>query len=173
MATAQNNLSNFDKSEIPDGSKMIIGIVVSQWNNNVTDNLLKGAKETLLELNLDESNIIIDYVPGTFELPLAAQYLLENTNVHGVIALGSVIQGETKHFDFVCDGATNGLMNVSLKYNKPVIMGILTDNNIQQAIDRSGGKHGNKGVECAVACVKMIALKKQIGSPKGKIGFNA
>ena len=172
MATAQNNLSNFDKSEIPDPSKMIIGIVVSQWNNNVTDNLLKGAKETLLDLNLDESNIIINNVPGTFELPLAAQYLLENTNVQGVIALGSVIQGETKHFDFVCDGATNGLMNVSLKYNKPVIMGILTDNNLQQAIDRSGGKHGNKGVECAVACVKMIALKKQIGSPKGKIGFN-
>ncbi len=172
MATAQNNLSNFDKSEIPDASKMIIGIVVSQWNNNVTDNLLKGAKETLLDLNLDESNIIINNVPGTFELPLAAQYLLEYTNVQGVIALGSVVQGETKHFDFVCDGATNGLMNVSLKYNKPVIMGILTDNNLQQAIDRSGGKHGNKGVECAVACVKMIALKKQIGSPKGKIGFN-
>jgi 6,7-dimethyl-8-ribityllumazine synthase len=172
MATAQNNLSNFDKSEIPDASKMIIGIVVSQWNNNVTDNLLKGAMETLLDLNLDESNIIINNVPGTFELPLAAQYLLENTNVQGVIALGSVVQGETKHFDFVCDGATNGIMNVSLKYNKPVIMGILTDNNLQQAIDRSGGKHGNKGVECAVACVKMIALKKQIGSPKGKIGFN-
>ncbi|MDG2370586.1 MAG: 6,7-dimethyl-8-ribityllumazine synthase [Flavobacteriales bacterium] len=172
MATAQNNLSNFDKTEIPDARKMIIGIVVSQWNNNVTDNLLKGAKDTLLDLNLVETNIIINNVPGTFELPLAAQYLLENTNVQGVIALGSVIQGETKHFDFVCDGATNGLMNVSLKYNKPVIMGILTDNTLQQAIDRSGGKHGNKGVECAVACVKMIALKKEIGSPKGKIGFN-
>ena len=172
MATAQNNLSNFDKTEIPDARKMIIGIVVSQWNNNVTDNLLKGAKDTLLDLNLVETNIIINNVPGTFELPLAAQYLLENTNVQGVIALGSVIQGETKHFDFVCEGATNGLMNVSLKYNKPVIMGILTDNTLQQAIDRSGGKHGNKGVECAVACVKMIALKKEIGSPKGKIGFN-
>jgi 6,7-dimethyl-8-ribityllumazine synthase len=173
MATAQNNLSNFDKNEIPDARKMKIGIVISQWNNKITDNLLDGAKNTLLELNLDESNIIIHYVPGTFELPLAAQYLLEHTNVQGVIALGSVIQGETKHFDFVCDGATNGIMNVSLKYNKPVILGILTDNNLQQAIDRSGGKHGNKGIECAVACVKMIALKNDIGSPKGKIGFTA
>ena len=173
MATVQKNLSNFDKDEIPDAQKMIIGIVVSQWNNNITDNLLDGAKKTLLELKIEEANIIIHHVPGTFELPLATQYLLEHTNVHGVIALGSVIQGETKHFDFVCDGAINGLMNVSLKYNKPVILGVLTDDNLQQAIDRSGGKHGNKGIECAVACVKMIALKNKIGSPKGKIGFTA
>ena len=162
MATAQNNLSNFDKNEIPDGSKMIIGIVVSQWNNNVTNNLLKGAKETLLDLNLDESNIIINNVPGTFELPLAAQYLLENTNVQGVIALGSVIQGETKHFDFVCQGATQGIMAVTMEYNTPVSFCVLTDNTKQQSIDRSGGKHGNKGIECAVSLLKMIGLQEEL-----------
>ena len=173
MATSEKNLSHFDKDSIPDASKMIIGIVVSEWNSDITDNLLKGAKETLKELNVNPENIYIHYVPGTFELPLGAQYLLEHTDTQGVIALGSVIQGETKHFDFVCDGATNGIMNVGIKYNKPVILGVLTDNTIQQAIDRSGGKHGNKAVECAIACIKMIALKKKINSPKGKIGFSS
>ena len=171
MATVEKNLSHFDKANIPNTKGMSIGIVVSKWNDKITSNLLLGAKQTLLDLNIDELNIHIHYVPGTFELPLGAQYLLEHTNVNGVIALGSVIQGETKHFDFVCEGATNGIMNVSLKYNKPVILGVLTDNSMQQAIDRSGGKHGNKGIECAVACVEMIALKKEIVSPKGKIGF--
>ena len=172
MATSEKNLSHFDKDSIPDATGMTIGIVVSEWNCDITGNLLQGAKETLIELNIDPSKIYIHHVPGTFELPLGAQYLLEHTDVQGVIALGSVIQGETKHFDFVCDGATNGIMNVGIKYNKPVILGILTDNTMQQAIDRSGGRHGNKGIECAIACIKMIDLKKKINSPKGKIGFS-
>ena len=172
MATSGKNLSSFDKKTLPDAKKMVVGIVVSEWNNEITENLLKGAKETLEELQVDADNIHIHYVPGTFELALGAQYLLEHTEVQGVIALGSVIQGETKHFDFVCNGATNGIINVGLKYNKPVIFGVLTDNTLQQARDRSGGKHGNKAIECAIACIKMIALKEKINSPKGKIGFS-
>jgi len=171
MATDQKNLSDFNKSELPNAEKMRFGIVVSEWNNEITGQLLNGAYKTLRELNVSEENIIVHHVPGAFELALGAQYLLESTDVDGVITLGSVIQGETKHFDFVCNGTTNGIMQVSLKYNKPVIFGVLTDNTMQQAIDRSGGKHGNKGIECAIACVKMIALKKQTNSSNKSIGF--
>ena len=162
MATENVNLSHYDADSIPDASAMKIGIVVSEWNDNITSNLLKGAKETLLELNVKKENIIIKHTPGTFELALGAQYLLESSKIDGVVCLGSVIQGETKHFDFVCHAASQGIKDVSLKYNKPVIFGVLTDNNMQQATDRSGGKYGNKGIECAIACVKMIALKASI-----------
>ena len=100
------------------------------------------------------------FVPGAFELPLGAQLMLDNTDVDGVIVIGVVIQGETRHFDFVCQGATEGIMRVTLEYNSPVSFCLLTDNDMQQSIDRAGGKHGNKGVECALACLKMIELKK-------------
>ena len=171
MATDQKNLSHFNKSILPIAEKMRIGIVVSEWNNKITDQLLNGAITTLKELNVSEDNIFIHHVPGAFELALGSQYLLESNDIDGVITLGSVIQGETKHFDFVCEGATNGIMQVSLKYNKPVIFGVLTDNTLQQAIDRSGGKHGNKGIECAIACIKMIDLKNKIKSHNPSIGF--
>jgi 6,7-dimethyl-8-ribityllumazine synthase len=171
MATAQKNLSYFDKETIPDPKKMRFGIVVSEWNNKITSNLLKGAVDTLKELKVPVDSILIHHVPGAFELPIGAQYLLEFKEVDGVIALGSIIQGETKHFDFVCNGTTQGIMNVSLKYNKPIIYGVLTDDNMQQAMDRSGGKHGNKGIECAIACIKMISLKNRISSINAKIGF--
>lgn len=162
MATANTNLSEYDISTIPNGADFRIGIVVSEWNSSITFNLLKGAKETLLKHGVQEENISVHLTPGSFELPLGAQFLLENSNVDGVIALGSVIQGETKHFDFVCNGVAQGVKDVSLKYNKPVIFGILTDNTMQQAEDRSGGRHGNKGIECAVACLKMIKLQKTL-----------
>ena len=160
MATANRNLSEYNKEFIPNGADFKIGIVVSEWNENVTLNLLKGAKETLLENGVQENNIIIRFVPGAFELPLGCQFICESTNVDGVIAIGTVIQGETKHFDFVCDGATQGIKDVNLKYNTPISFCLLTDNTLQQSIDRSGGKYGNKGVECAIACLKMIKLKK-------------
>lgn len=160
MATVHRNLSEYVKDSLPNGADFKIGIVVSEWNEKITDNLLKGAKEALLENGVKEENILLRYVPGTFELPLGAQLMLDHTDVDGVVAIGVVIQGETKHFDFVCQGATQGLMQVNLEYNSPVSFCVLTDNNIQQSIDRSGGKHGNKGTECAVACLKMIALKK-------------
>ena len=160
MATEHHNLSNYNKELVPNGADFKVGIVVSEWNDNITMNLLKGAKDTLLSNGVAEENIHVYFVPGTFELPLGCQLVFENTFLDGVIAIGSVIQGETKHFDFVCQGTTQGLMDVSLKYNRPAIFCVLTDNTMQQAIDRSGGKHGNKGVECAVALLKMIALAR-------------
>ena len=160
MATVEKNLSHFDKANIPNTKGMSIGIVVSKWNDKITSNLLLGAKQTLLDLNVEEHNIHIHYVPGTFELPLGAQYLLEHTNVNGVIALGSVIQGETKHFDFVCQGATNGIKDLNISLGIPVIFGVLTDNTMDQAINRSGGKHGNKGVEAAITAIKMADLNQ-------------
>ncbi len=162
MATALKNLSVYTKENIPNGADFKVGIVVSEWNDSITFALLKGAKQTLLDNGVPKEHILIRYVPGAFELPLAAQLMLDNTEVDGVIVIGVVIQGETKHFDFVCQGATDGIMKVMLEYNSPVSYCLLTDNNMQQSVDRSGGKHGNKGVECAVACMKMIALKKDL-----------
>lgn len=160
MATIHRNLSEYDKEFIPNGADFKIGIVVSEWNENITLNLLKGAKSVLLDNGVKDENITVRFVPGAFELPLGCQFMCESGNVDGVIAIGTVIQGETKHFDFVCDGATQGIKDVNLKYNTPVAFCLLTDNTLQQSIDRSGGKHGNKGIECAVACMKMIELKR-------------
>ena len=160
MATANRNLSEYNKEFIPNGADFKIGIVVSEWNEKITLSLLEGAKKALVDNGVLESNIIVRFVPGTFELPLGCQFMCEKTDVDGVIAIGVVIQGETKHFDFVCEGATLGIKDVNLKYNTPVSFCVLTDNNEQQSIDRSGGKHGNKGIECAIACMKMVALKK-------------
>lgn len=171
MATALRNLSEYNKDFVPNGADFKVGIVVSEWNDSITLNLLKGAKDTLLENGVREENILVRFVPGAFELPLGAQLMCELTDVDGVIAIGVVIQGETKHFDFICDGATQGIKDVNLKYNTPVAFCLLTDNNIQQSIDRSGGIHGNKGVECAVACLKMIDLKKHLRKAE-KIGYS-
>jgi|SRR5690554_1316982 len=162
MATANQNLSD-QKFDDLDASKMKIAIVVSEWNHQITGNLLKGAKESLFKAKLKEENLFVHYVPGSFELPTAAQMILEtNTAIDAVICLGCVIQGETKHFDFVCQGVSQGVKDVSLKYNKPVIFGVLTDNTLQQSIDRSGGKHGNKGDEAAVSAIKMVAFQKSL-----------
>lgn len=160
MATIHRNLSVYDKNTIPNGADFKVGIVVSEWNDTITLKLLEGAKQTLLDNGVPEANIFVRFVPGAFELPLGAQLMLDNTDVDGVIVIGVVIQGETRHFDFVCQGATQGIMRVNLEYNSPVSFCLLTDNDMQQSIDRAGGKHGNKGVECAVACLKMIELKK-------------
>jgi 6,7-dimethyl-8-ribityllumazine synthase len=162
MATSEKNLSDYNKDEIPNGADFKIGIVVSEWNPDITSNLLKGALQALADNGVKETNIQVRYVPGTYELPLGAQILFESTFADGVIAIGSVIQGETKHFDFVCEAAALGIKDVNLKYNKPVAFCVLTDNTKQQAIDRSGGKHGNKGIECAIACLKMIGLKNSL-----------
>jgi 6,7-dimethyl-8-ribityllumazine synthase len=170
MATSEKNLSAFDTSTLPKASNMKVGIVVSKWNENITSNLLKGAHETLLECGVAESNIRIVHVPGSFELPMAAGLMLAEKHVEGVIMLGSVIRGETSHFDFVCQATAQGAKDVALQYLKPVIFGVLTDDNLQQAEDRSGGKHGNKGVEAAVACVEMIQTSKDLRNTWG-LGF--
>jgi 6,7-dimethyl-8-ribityllumazine synthase len=171
MATASRNLSEYDKDFVPNGADFKVGIVVSEWNDKITLNLLKGAKEALIDNGVKEENILVRFVPGAFELPLGAQYMCEFADIDGIVAIGVVIQGETKHFDFVCDGATQGIKDINLKYNTPVAFCLLTDNNMQQSIDRSGGIHGNKGIECAIACLKMIDLKRQFKTI-GKIGYS-
>jgi len=166
MATALRNLSDYIQEEVPNGAGFKIGIVVSEWNDSITLNLLEGARTALTDNGVHEDDILVHFVPGAFELPLGAQYMCEYTDIDGAIAIGVVIQGETRHFDFVCDGATQGIKDVNLKYNTPVAFCLLTDNTLQQSIDRSGGIHGNKGVECAIACLKMVALKKSLSEKK-------
>jgi 6,7-dimethyl-8-ribityllumazine synthase len=162
VATSLKNLSAFDKDTIPNGADFSIGIVVSEWNGHITSKLLEGAVETLLSAGVKEENIRIRQVPGAFELPLGAQWLAQDKSIQGVIAIGVVIQGETRHFDFVCSGTTQGIVDVTLKYDKPIGFCLLTDNTEQQSIDRAGGKHGNKGVEAAVTVLRMIELKKTL-----------
>lgn len=158
MATSLKNLSEYN--ELPNGADFRIGIVVSEWNGHITSKLYEGALETLQKAGVKEENIILYQIPGAFELPLGAQWLFEKEKVDGVIAIGVVIQGETRHFDFVCSGTTQGIVDVTLKYNKPVGFCLLTDNTEQQSIDRAGGKHGNKGVEAAVTVLRMLDLKR-------------
>lgn len=160
MSSLNKNLSQIEGSEIPNGSGMRIGIVVSEWNIAITGALCEGAIKTLLANGVEEKNIVLKYVPGSFELTMGAQFMCEDKTIDGVITLGCVIQGETRHFDFICDAVAHGVTNVSLKYNKPVIFGVLTPNTMEQAQDRAGGKHGNKGDEAAATVLKMIALQK-------------
>ena len=155
---ATTNLSYYDKDTIPNAKDFRFGIVVSEWNPEITKNLQKGAIETLLSCGAVQENIISWEVPGSFELVYGAKKMIESQKLHAIIAIGNVIQGETKHFDFVCKGVTQGIIDLNVKYNTPVIYCVLTDNTKQQSIDRSGGKLGNKGVECAVAAIKMAAL---------------
>ncbi len=159
MATIHKNLSTYDKNTIPNAKNFRFGIVVSEWNPEITEGLKQGAIETLLENGVNEENITIWDVPGTFELPFGCKQMIQKLNVDAVIAVGSVIQGETKHFDFVCSGTAQGIMDLNTQGDIPVIFCVLTDNILQQAIDRSGGIHGNKGTEAAVAAIKMATLK--------------
>lgn len=160
MATIHKNLSTYDKNTIPNAKDFRFGIVVSEWNSNITEGLKKGAIDTLLENGVEEDNIVTWDVPGTFELPFGSKHMLQTQDVDAIIAIGSVIQGETKHFDFVCSGTAQGIMDLNIHGDVPVIFCVLTDNNMQQAIDRSGGIHGNKGTEAAVAAIKMATLSK-------------
>lgn len=162
MATANKNLSDHDPQKVPSATGMKIAILVSEWNERITNGLLNGAFASLQKYGASAEDIIVKYVPGSYELPTAAQFVFESMTLDAVICLGSVIQGETKHFDFVCEAVSQGIKDVSLKYNKPVIFGVLTDNTLQQAIDRSGGKFGNKGDEAAITAIKMVALQKEL-----------
>lgn len=146
---------------LPSGKNKIIGIVVSEWNAPITESLLKGATETLIAAGVKEDDIIIEYVPGSVELTFGAKVLVENTLAHAVIVLGCVIQGETKHFDYVCDSVTQGITKLNVHYPTPVIFGVLTTDNLEQAEARAGGTHGNKGEDCAIAALKMIALQEK------------
>jgi len=159
MATANKNLSDYDKNAIPDAKQFRFGIVVSEWNSNITEGLYQGALDTLIDCGVQEDNIARLDVPGSFELIYGCKKMQEHM-VDAVIAIGSVIQGETKHFDFVCDGVTQGIKDLNVQHETPVIFCVLTDNTEQQAIDRSGGKHGNKGTEAAIAAIKMAEIRR-------------
>ena len=160
MATANKNLSDYDKATIPSAKNFRFGIVVSEWNDIVTEGLYNGAIEALFDCGAVSENITRWNVPGSFELIYGSKKMQEK-NVDAVIAIGSVIQGETKHFDFVCEGVSQGIKDLNILHDTPVIFCVLTDNNLQQAIDRSGGKHGHKGAEAAIAAIKMVVISKK------------
>lgn len=157
MATIHSNLSAYDKAEVPSGAGKKISLVVAEWNGEITENLYEGAFNSLLDCGVSADDINRINVPGSFELVYGAKKALEK-EVDAVIVIGSVIQGQTKHFDFVCQGVTQGITALNLEGKAPVIFCVLTDNTLEQAQDRSGGKHGNKGVEAAVAALKMAVL---------------
>ncbi len=158
MASSSKNLSTYSGKNLSVLKDKKIGVVVSEWNDEITESLYSGAYETLINLGAEASNIIKKYVPGSYELTLGAQWLAKSDDIDAVICLGCVIQGDTPHFDYICQAVANGITNVGLKYDKPVIFGVLTTLNKQQALDRAGGKHGNKGDEAAVTAVKMLGF---------------
>ena len=158
MATALQNLSSYDASAFPDIQEKRFGLVVADWNRELTDVLSAGAYETLLRHGAKDEHIFRNMVPGAFELTLGAQLLAQQEEIDAVICLGVVIQGETKHDDYINHAVAQGLTQVGLKFNKPVIFGLVTTNTLEQAWDRTGGKHGNKGVEAAVAAIQMLGF---------------
>jgi len=158
-------------SELPDGSSFKFGIVVSQWNHDITDALLAGAKETLLKANVKEENIEVLSVPGSFELPWGARQLIKADRKDGIICLGCLIQGETKHDEYIASAVANGIMQLSIMSGLPVIFGVLTTHNVEQAKERAGGTHGNKGSEAAAAVLQLAKIRKGETGEKKKIGF--
>ena len=161
MATRNKNLSVYDKATIPNANGLRFGIVVSEWNSEITEGLFSGALEALIDCGAVKTDILRWNVPGSFELTYGSKKMIETQKVDAIIAIGSVIQGETKHFDFVCEATAQGIKDLNVTMNVPVIFCVLTDNNMQQSIDRSGGKHGNKGIEAAIAAIKMAVLGKE------------
>ena len=161
MATVNKNLSDYDKNTVPNAKDFRFGIVVSEWNDTITEGLFNGAIAALLENAVPPHHIIRWNVPGSFELIYGSKKMLQTQNVDAVIAIGCVIQGQTKHFDFVCEGVAQGIKDLNVQTDVPVIFCVLTDDTIQQSIDRSGGIHGNKGTEAAIAAIKMAYIRQQ------------
>jgi 6,7-dimethyl-8-ribityllumazine synthase len=158
VASSQKNLSIYNTGNLKSVQDKKIAVVVSEWNSEVTEALYGGALDTLLKHGIAKENIYRRNVPGSFELSIGAQWMAAEENIDAVICLGCVIQGDTKHFDFICQAVAQGLTQVALKFNKPVIFGVLTPNTHQQALDRAGGKHGNKGDEAAITAIKMLCF---------------
>lgn len=168
MATKGNNLSEYDKNTIPNSKDFRFGIVVSEWNEEITQGLFQGAFDAWIENGVQKENIVRWNVPGSFELIYGCKKMQESFEMlDAIVAVGNVIQGETKHFDFVCDGVTQGIKDLNVQTDIPVIFCVLTDNNIEQSRARSGGEHGNKGTEAAIAAIKMAQLRKDAKFYKG------
>lgn len=159
---ATKDLSAYDASTVPSANGMKFGIVVAEWNWEITGALAQGALNTLVKNGVHEQDIEIHHVPGSFELPMGGQFLAETGRFDAILLIGCVIQGETRHFDFICQGVTQGAVDLNLKYNLPFIFGVLTTDNQQQALDRAGGIHGNKGDEAAITAIKMVDLKRKL-----------
>lgn len=157
----KTNLSDYDSKAVPDGGRWTVAVVAAEWNPEVTDAMLEGAVETLRSHGVKEDNILVRRVPGTYELSYAADTLARRNDVDAVICIGCVIQGETRHFEFICQAVSQGLTNVSLATHKPVIFSVLTTNTMEQALERAGGRHGNKGVEGAITALKMLSFTEQ------------
>ena len=162
MATAGNNLSSYKSEDLPNGAHFKVGIVVSEWNSTYTGGMLRGAQEVLAEAGVPEQAVHVHWVPGSYELPLGAQWLAKRDDIDGIICIGSVIRGETAHFDYVCSAAAQGILRVNQDTGKPVMFCVLTDDTVEQAEARSGGVHGNKGIEAAVGLLKMLALRSSL-----------
>ena len=160
MATI--NLSDYNPNSVPNATGMKFGIVVSEWNPNVTSVLLQGAYDALIRHEAKPENILIAHVPGAFELIFGSQQMVENTDVDAVIALGCVVRGGTPHFEYVCQGTTYGIAKLNTDYDIPVIFGLLTTDNMEQALDRAGGIHGNKGTEAAITAIKMVEFSRKL-----------
>ncbi|TXF91739.1 6,7-dimethyl-8-ribityllumazine synthase [Neolewinella aurantiaca] len=171
MASALKNLSTYDDSNIPDATELSFGIVVADWNRDITHALYEACMETLLKHGAKEENISVAQVPGAFELPAGARILAGREKLDAVICLGCVIKGETQHDEYINNAVAQGLMNLSISTGRPFIFGLLTPNTHEQAVDRAGGKHGNKGVEAAVTALRMAALRKEKPEGKKSIGF--
>jgi 6,7-dimethyl-8-ribityllumazine synthase len=162
MATSLKNLSNYDMNAIPSAAGLRFALVVSEWNFEITGALAQAAVDTLKKHEVEDEDIVLKYVPGSYELSTGAQFMAEYTDVDAIICLGCVIHGETPHFDYICQAVAQGLTKVSLDYNTPVIFGVLTTDNLLQAQERAGGKHGNKGVEAAITAIKMAVLQEDL-----------
>lgn len=171
MASALQNLSTYDESNIPDAGELRFGIVVADWNKDITHALYEACFDTLLKHGAKQDNLHTVQVPGTFELPTAARIVAGREKLDAVICLGCVIKGETKHDEYINNAVSQGLVNLSIATGKPYIFGVLTPNTHEQALDRAGGKHGNKGVEAAVTAIRMGSLYRKSQTGKKSIGF--
>ncbi|GHT10632.1 6,7-dimethyl-8-ribityllumazine synthase [Bacteroidia bacterium] len=167
---ATTDLSRYDSRTVPSAKAMSFAIVVSDWNEAVTAKLLKGAHDALVKHGAAPKNIIVKHVPGSFEIPLIAQMFATNFAADAVICLGCVVKGETPHYEYINQSVAQALMRIGLKFSLPVIFGLLTTNTMEQAQERAGGKHGNKGVEAAITAIKMLALQTEVDKEYGEIG---
>ncbi|MFZ4427320.1 MAG: 6,7-dimethyl-8-ribityllumazine synthase [Saprospiraceae bacterium] len=171
MSSTHKNLSEYDAQGLPSADGMRFGIVVADWNAEITHALLDGCRETLLQHGTKTQDLHVLHVPGTFELPYGAKLLLGNQALDAVICLGCVITGETRHNEYISHSVAQALVMLGLTASVPCIFGVLTPDNMQQAADRAGGRHGNKGVEAAATAIQMAALKKGLKKSKSSIGF--